>query len=197
MALDHDTFFAEIKRSLFGSFNQDQVDGLNVLLETIRGWPIAYGAYALATAYHETATTMQPIKERGGRDYYMRLYDVTGQNPARARSMGNTRPGDGALYCGRGYVQLTWKVNYEKASHVTGVDLVAEPDRAMEPDIAAQVLRSGMEEGWFTGKGLADYLSGGRRDYVNARRIINGTDKAEAIAVYARKFEAALRQAVS
>lgn len=197
MALEHDTFFAEIKRTLFSSFSQDQVDGLNALLETIRGWPLAYGAYALATAYHETAATMQPLKEYGGTAYYMRLYDVTGQNPSRARRMGNAEPGDGARYCGRGYVQLTWRVNYEKASGVTGIDLVADPDLAMQPDIAATILRHGMEEGWFTGKKLSDYLSGGRRDYTNARRIINGTDKADLIAGHARAFEAAIRKAVS
>ena len=53
----------------------------------------------------------------------------------------------------------------------------------------------GMIRGWFTGRKLLDYIDGDRRDYVNARRIINGTDRAQVIAGYAMAFERALRAA--
>ena len=77
-----------------------------------------------------------------------------------------------------------------------GVDLVANPDLALEPAIAYRILATGMREGWFTGKKLADYLRQGRApDYVGARRIINGQDRAALIAQYARQFERALAQA--
>lgn len=149
-------------------------------------------AYVLATAWHETAHTFQPIAEYGGTEYKRRLYDVTGNNPSRARLMGNMVAGDGVLYAGRGYVQLTWKVNYERAGKAVGVDLVTYPDRAMEPEIAARILVVGMIEGWFTGKKLADYISGAEVDYRSARRIINGTDQAAKIASYASRIEDAL-----
>src|SRR6188768_954057 len=57
----------------------DEVEGLNVITAaaSLAGWPIAWTAYALATAYHETAHTMQPIKERGGDDYFRRMYDIS------------------------------------------------------------------------------------------------------------------------
>ena len=59
----------------------------------------------------------------------------------------------------------------------------------MQPTVAALVLVRGCSEGWFTGKRLADYLPG---DYVGARRVVNGTDKAAQIATYAAAFEQAL-----
>ena len=54
---------------------------------------------------------------------------------------------------------------------------------------AAKILVRGCSEGWFTGKKLDDYLPG---DYRGARRVVNGLDKADLIAGYAREFEAAL-----
>jgi Predicted chitinase len=194
--MNRSIFYDRVRGSLFnGRLTQSQVDGLEALLNAMEGWPVAYQAYGMATAFHETSQTMKPIMERGGYAYYTRLYDVTGQNPARARSMGNTTPGDGAKYCGRGYVQLTWKTNYERAGKDIGVDLVNFPELAMDPANAAKIMRDGMEQGWFTGKKLSDYLANGKKDYVGARRIINGTDKAQTIAGYAQKFETALRAA--
>ncbi len=125
----------------------------------------------LATTFHETARTMQPIAEFGGKQ---RRY---------------------APYYGRGFVQLTWEANYAKAGEVVGVDLVAHPDRAMELPIATAVLFDGMIDGWFTMRKLADYIASPRFDYVSARRIINGTDRAQVIAGYAFNFEKALRAA--
>jgi len=96
----------------------------------------------------------------------------------------------GRSWAGRGYVQLTHRENYERASVNLGVDLLADPNLAMQPSIAAQILVRGCTEGWFTGRKLSDYLPG---DYLGARRVVNGTDRAAQIARYARNFEAALR----
>ena len=63
---------------------------------------------------------------------------------------------------------------------------------ALQADVAARIMFTGMAEGWFTGKKLGDYMANGKADYVNARRIINGTDRAGQISGYARVFEAAL-----
>lgn len=196
MEINKDKFFAAIKETLFKKFSVDQVSGLNVLIDEAVSNKTSkkHFAYMLATTYHETNATMQPIKELGGSAYYTKLYDVKGKNPTRAIQNGNTAAGDGPKYCGRGYVQLTWKNNYKKASEKLGLgdELVKNPDRVMEPKIAADIMFAGMNEGWFTGKKLSDYISDTKTDYVGARRIINGTDKANLIANYAVLFEKAL-----
>lgn len=183
--LDHAAFFAGVRKR-FGALTQAQVDGFNALIAAMDGWPVSWIAYGLATAWHETGRTMQPIKEMGGVAYFTRMYDINGQRPAKARELGNLTPGDGAKYAGRGYVQLTGKINYARYG------LTDAPDDAMKPEVAGAILRSGMANGTFTGKKLSDYLPG---DYVGARRIINGTDKDDEIAAYAVSFEAALKEA--
>lgn len=157
---------------------------------------VAFTAYELATDYHETAHTMQPVNEYGGAAYYLRLYDINGQRPALAKSMGNTTPGDGVKYHGRGLVQLTWKSNYAKAGKKLGLGLVGHPELALEMANAAQILVLGMEEGWFSGKKLGDYLpesgTGTLAQFAKARPIVNGTDRADLIAGYAVNFQQAL-----
>lgn len=180
-----------------------EVIGTTQILGAMNGLPISWVACSLATSWHETAHTMAPIKEMGGNAYLTRMYDITGQRPALARKMGNTTPGDGLKYPGRGYVQLTWKTNYERATtklRALGIlkgneSLVDNPELAMRPDYAAAILRWGMVEGWFTGKKFSSYLSsdpnarGSRTGFVNSRYIINGQDKAALIADYALKFQ--------
>ncbi|HHY0551844.1 TPA: peptidoglycan-binding protein [Vibrio parahaemolyticus] len=148
--------------------------------------PYQYPCYALATTYHETAFTMESIEEYGkgeGRPYG-EPHEVTGQT-----------------YYGRSYPQMTWYDNYLKAQglvynkelKVGEVDFLYHPELVLEPFYGTQVTIFGMLNGWFTGKKLSDYwLSDGSYDYVNARRIINGTDKAQTIAGYAREIESAM-----
>lgn len=196
--MNRTVFFDRVRASLFGgSLSQDQVAGMSSILDAAAKYgvkDVRHLAYALATTFLETARTMQPIREKGGAAYFTRLYDVKGERSELARKMGNTAPGDGPRYCGRGYVQLTWKVNYVRAGKEIGVDLVATPDLALRPDIAAPIMFKGMAQGWFTGKKLSDYFSATKDDPVNARRIINGTDKARTIADYHAAFLAALKE---
>lgn len=194
-------FLNVIARVLFhGHMTTEQRGGTLIVLEAFKTHSFEYTAYALATAFHETAAKMQPVKEAfwlstEKRNEYLRVnYDVTGRRPSTAKKYGNTKPGDGIKYAGRGYVQLTWKTNYRKAEAALGFPLVDEPDRALQPEIAALILERGMTEGWFTGKKLADYINEHSCDFVNARRIINGTDKAVEIADLANKFLIALRE---
>lgn len=190
-------FFVSVRSSVLGpDLSQSEVNGCDAILAAMEGSPLAYCAYALATAYRETASTMQPIREYGGPTYFTRMYDITGARPKMAAANGNTHPGDGPKYCGRGYVQLTWRNNYDRAGRALGVDLVEVPELAMRPDIAAKVMRRGMDEGWFSGKKFADYLPhdvpASRGQFDSARRIINGTDHADEIAGHALEFQAAL-----
>lgn len=151
---------------------------------------LEHKAYALATIKHECADTWLPITERGTADYLSK-YD---RMPV-ARWLSNTEPGDGERFKGRGYVQITGRGLYKRFSTVTGVDLVANPELAEVHEHAYKILSVGMSSGLFTGKRLSDYINNVHSDYINARRIINGIDKAALIAGYARDFEAELRRA--
>jgi putative chitinase len=197
--INRDFFFQQARLRLFGgSLGQSQVDGLTGILDE---WEKSHAksddrwlAYMLATAHHETDRTMRPIKEYGGVSYFTKMYDPApkGTRHALAVKMGNTTPGDGARYCGRGFVQLTWKTNYGAMSPVTGVDLVKNPDRAMELPVATKIMFHGMINGSFTGKKLSQYFNKTTGDWKNARRIINGLDKANAIADYGNRYYGAI-----
>jgi putative chitinase len=195
---DAKAFFDSLRQSL-GGLSTEQVRGIEDNLLPAMGaaqWPLAFTAYGLATPWLETDKTMQPVHEKGGDAYFHRKYDITG-NPDKARELGNLSPGDGVKYAGRGYVQLTGKSNYRKAEAALGVPLVANPDLAMKADVAARILVWGMEGGSFTGKKLAHYLpqhgAADRAAFKQARRIINGQDKADEIAGIALSFQRALQ----
>lgn len=178
-------FYDAIRPIFGGSLTESQVQGIEVLLAATDGLPIGHRAYLLATAKHETAHTMQPIYERGKRAYFNKYEPGT----KRGEALGNTKPGDGYLFRGRGYVQLTGRDNYIKAGKKLGLNLVDGPDAALSPMIAARILVQGSSEGWFTGKKLSDYLPD---SFVEARRVINGTDRAQEIAAIAISFGKAL-----
>jgi putative chitinase len=95
-------------------------------------------------------------------------------------------------YYGRGLVQLTWDYNYKKLGKQLNVDLINNPDLALQLKYAIPIMFDGMQQGIFTGKKLADYFNKTKEDWVNARRIINGLDKANSIAQYAKRYYAAI-----
>ena len=194
--INRDFFFKQIRSSLLGgAIRQSQVDGLTALLDH---WEATYAtsddrwlAYILSTAFHETAHTLQPIKEFGGDAYFTKMYDIEGARPKLAKSLGNTTPGDGKKYPGRGFVQITGKANYAswtKRLNLPGVDLVATPDKAMDLEIATIIIFQGMILGTFTGKKLSNYFTNAAEDWTGARSIVNPGEKALMIADYARKF---------
>jgi len=161
-------------KPLFGTFKQSQIDGINTIISEY----LKYGndkrhlAYILATALHETAKKMQPIKELGGEAYLRsKVYYP---------------------YYGRDLVQTTWKANYEKVKKFTGIDVVSNPELVGQMPLAATVAVIFMQKGWYTGKKLSDYLNDTKTDWINCRRVINGKDKAELIAGYAKEFYEAL-----
>lgn len=195
--INRNFFFDQLRLTLFGgSLSAKQVAGITAILDE---WEAHHAteddrwlAYMLATAHHETDKTMQPIHEYGGTKYFMARYDKTGGNPKLAKQLGNTEVGDGATFHGRGFVQLTGRANYAKMSDVTGADLVGAPDRALELPIATKILFYGMINGTFTGKRLSASFNPTKDDWVGARGIINGTDKANTIADYGHRYYAAI-----
>lgn len=199
--LDRAAFFNCLRANKrpFGSrLNQKQVEGCERIINEglRRKTPLQYLAYILATTAWETAQTMQPVVERGRPSYFKKYEPDT----RIGKVLGNTLSGDGARFKGRGYVQITGRRNYHLASGKTGHDLVANPDLALDPDIALTTLFVGMEEGWFTSKDLDDFIDPAESDddlheYVCARKIINGTDKATTIGRIAEAFEEALEAA--
>ncbi|OOF83137.1 calcium-binding protein [Rodentibacter ratti] len=150
----------------------------------------------LATAKHETGHTFEPVTERGDRAYFNKYDPVLANTPKRkqiAIDMENTKEGDGYKYRGRGYVQLTWRKNYRKSGEYLNKDLVKNPELALDQKNATKIMIYGMETGMFTGKRMSNYINDNKKDYLNARRIINGTDQALRIANYASKLEECLR----
>ncbi len=187
--LNRNFFFDQTKISLFnGKFNQTQIDGLNAILDE---WEKNYSkkddrwlAYMFATTHHETDRTFRGIEEYGkGKN---RPY---GKNIKMDRTRYFDTPN---LFYGRGFVQLTWYENYQKAGKKLGLDLINKPELVLEIKNATQVLFSGMMEGWFTGRKLSTYFNATIEDWKNARRIINGTDKADLIAAYAKQYYASI-----
>ena len=82
--------------------------------------------------------------------------------------MGNTEPGDGHRYRGRGFTQLTGRDNYTAASESLGIDLVNNPDMATDPEVAAKVATWY----WQNRGGLSEAAQ--RGDTSEVTRLING-----------------------
>jgi len=187
--IDRKKFFDNVKISLFhGKFTQSQVDGLTSILDSCENYQPELIkqqiAYMLATTFHETAATMQPIEEYGkGRGrLYGKNVKLSGMHYVDTKN----------IFYGRGYVQLTWYENYLKAGKELGIDLINHPEKALEPLIAAKIMILGMTKGWFTGRKLINYFDGRVESPTQARRIINSLDKADLVASYYYKFLKAL-----
>lgn len=192
--MNRDTFFAFARREPFsGSMTQAQVDGLNAILDAWAQDPRCtdqrWLAYMLATAFHETGARMQPVREGYA------LTDAQARKILANRSYAKPDPVTGCAYYGRGLVQLTWAENYKRMGDRLGVPLYQNPDLALEAATSSRIMFEGMIDGLFTGKALEDYFNGGADDPVEARRIINKTDRANQIAGYHLAFMAAITAA--
>lgn len=171
--MNRKVFFDFIRNLPFGGkISPEQFDGLTRILDYKESryphWDTRWLAYLLATVFHETDRTMQPITERGSRNYLR-----------------------GKKYwpwIGRGLVQLTWEYNYTKYG-------LTDPKQALEWDTALRIAFDGMENGVFTGRKLSQFFNKSVDNPKGARKIINGTDKDTLIAVYYQNFLDALTEA--
>jgi hypothetical protein len=180
-----DAFFSKV-RSVAGSLSQPEVNIVNLVLKEASAHPMSWVAYELATAWHEARFI--PQNEWGlGKGH---PYGSPGKY--------------GQAQYGRGLVQLTWDRNYEwadasaaSAGLITKGELLHNFNLALRPDIAVFILVRGMETGAFTGRRLSQCLPqdiANRQQFVDSRTIINGHDKAEAIADYALSFQEGLKE---
>jgi len=168
--IDFAIFFKQVRANVFGgSLTKGQVDGMEKIIDYWQTtWPkmtLDEFAYLLGTVYWESAHRMVPVKEMGSQQYL------------RSKKY--------FPYVGVGLIQATWKANWDKL----GIKSVAD---GLQWPSALHAAFYGMAAGIYTGKKLSDYIGNGKRDYVNARRIINGTDKAQQIATIAESFRSAL-----
>ena len=189
-----------IIRLNFSSLSQDAVDNINLIVETCEKYGLSYpqSAYLLASIAWETVRTFKAIAEYGkgkGRKYGTLYTNSKGQKYGIAGSGGNTYLYSDYphLYYGRGHIQNTWLDNYKYIKQRTGVDVVNNPDLLLDDKLSVEITVLALKEGWYTGKKLSDYINNTKKDYVGARRCVNGTDKAKEIANYAVVFEKALR----
>ena len=183
-ALARPKAFFDRVRPLFrgGTISTAQLSGIQCKLDAFgaAGCPLSYVAYGLATSFWETDQTMRPVREIGrGKG---KAYGVAGMH-------------GGQIAYGRGDVQLTWADNYAKADAELGLKgaLTSNSDLALDPAVSARIMVEGMLEGWFTGKRLASYLPASGpatlAEFTQARRIINGTDRAAQISAIAAVFQ--------
>lgn len=203
-----EVFWGVIRDNLFrGKMTQGVVDTIDTIVNTYLSqgqYNPQHLAYILATAYHESYhrklnPDWNPVREgfansnEGAIQAVTKLYNSgrISHNYALPHTNGNS-------YYGRGYVQITWPENYRKMGKRLDIPLYENPDLALERDVAAKLLVVGMIDGTYTGRRLADYGPiNGSFDAYNARRIINGLDKADKIKGHYEIFNLAIAIAIA
>ena len=178
----------------FRPLKQLQVDNLNFILDKLDTSEsitrLTEYAYVLATLRLETADTFAPVEEAYWLKPESRRIAVLKKMYVGRKTIINP---SGKLYTGRGYVQLTHIDNYIKMNKYVqekfpGYDLAANPELACEPEAAWIILEAGMSKGLFTGRKLSNYFTDCKHDFYNARKIINGLDRAGLVQAYAEKY---------
>lgn len=142
---------------------------LPVLDSAIREFAIdnpARTAAFLAQLAHESAE-FRFMEELWGPTPAQRRYEPPGR---LAADLGNTEPGDGRRFKGRGPIQITGRANYRRFGELLGLDLIASPARAAAPDVGFRIAglfwsRKGLNE-------LADQATGAA--FREITRRING-----------------------
>lgn len=186
--MDRKLFFEQIRSTgLFKTLSVEQVENIEAIIDECQRQGVndkAQIAYIFATILHETAGTMRPIEEIG-----------RGKNRTYGHKVWyNGRPYNDVshIYYGRGYTQNTWRENYvslTKAAKKQGFtwDFEHHPELLLQTESSAWATVYAMKTGLYTGRKLSDYF-GVKVDFINARKIINGLDRAELIKGYAVKF---------
>lgn len=206
--MNRTVFFDRVRSSLFGGrLTQSQVEGMTRLIDEAARLDLDdldLVAYPLATSFHETGKRMQPVREAYAKSDAAAVAAL--EDAWKAGKLGSVKTpywrvdANGKSWFGRGDTQLTHEDNYRRLGDIIGVDLVGNPNLALDPAISARILFEGMlagasGKGDFTGKSMEKFLAGDAHDFVGARAVVNGTDRAALIAGYAESFLAALTAA--
>lgn len=190
--------FNEISKLLYKgkALTFEQKDHMNMIQEAFEdfgGRLNSQLAYILATVYHEVGPAFLPVREGFAKSDEEAIKIITRMfEQGKIKTNYALPASNGKSYFGRGFVQLTWEANYKTMGKKLNLKLWEDPSLALENWAAAQIVAKGMIDGLFTGKKLSDYITENKIDYVGARRIINGTDRAKMIANYADNFKIAL-----
>lgn len=186
MTINRAVFFDGIRGSpLPKKLSAATVQGITAILdewERRKLIDLRWLADMLATALGECGQNMLPVREG------FKPTDASARAYVKGRHYAYAKVVNGNVYYGRGLVQLTWDYNYKKQAQKTGIDFYNKPDLALIPENAAKIMFNGMIDGDFTGKKLSTYFNSKTTDWINARRIINGTDRASEIGGYAKQF---------
>jgi len=169
----------DLFRFWVGKLNKNQVRRIDALIDGLdkRNIPADQSSYILATAFHETDAFKTLTEYASGANYEGRV------------DLGNTHPGDGRRFRGRGYVQITGRRNYADWSKRLGVDFLEKPEFVTNLKYAVPIIIDGMLLGTFTGKKLTNYFTADKKNWIQARRVVNGLDRATIIANYAKRLE--------
>lgn len=222
MKINRKTFFAEIKNTVggyVGEVGAKRIAGIDAILDAFDTEGVTdprWMAYVLATPMIETGETFAPITEslnyseasllsKFGKRITAAQAKKYGRNASHAANqeaigniiyggpwgktnLGNKLTGDGFKYRGRGLVQTTGRRLYEIFGYADN------PEAVGDIKISADIMVRGMRDGTFTGKKLSDYFNDDKTDWTNARRIVNGVDRAADIARIAQVFYKALQK---
>ncbi len=173
ISIDMQAFNHNLSKIFHKQYNIDQFVGFNLIISKFfqAGLKdLRWLAYILATSWHETGFTMQPVTEYGSLKYLQ-------SKPYYP-------------YIGRGFVQITHKTNYEKYG------IADNPDMALDPEVAVYILIHGMVNGVFTGRKLSHYFNDQTNDAFNARKIINILDRAARVQEYHNNFMICLNNSI-
>ncbi|HJV48806.1 MAG TPA: hypothetical protein VJ549_05995 [Geothrix sp.] len=133
-----------------------------LVVEALQSLEIASPAVEVAAiaSIGSESYVFAPEKEAGTDAYFRRMYEFD-------RSLGNLEPGDGVKYCGRGFIPVLGRSEYMRFGKLVGVDLVAQPELALDPRVAAKILAYD-----FMLKGVPKAAA--EDDWVKVRRLVHG-----------------------
>lgn len=180
--------FTLINPLFHGTLSPHQLNGVYAITDGCAHFGITDQrmiAYILATAFWESGRTMQPVEEYGkgaGHKYGQKI-----------KQSGQTYATPDKVYYGRGHTQNTWYENYLMLENQTyakqkGWNFLDQPELLLEMEPSVWATIHCMWHGSYTGVALCHYFNDHETDPLNARRIINGTDQAAAIAGFYDAF---------
>lgn len=129
----------------------------------------ALGIFAIHTIPRIAQFLAQIAVESGELRYTREIWGPTStQRRYEGRAdLGNTEPGDGERYMGRGLIQLTGRHNYTVCSAELGIDVVNNPHMLEQPLLAA------LSAGWYWDARRINEAADAN-DIVRVTKLVNG-----------------------